>query len=273
MTTRRNFMMRVALQILSLTPFALVARAANRGESSAAGGSRRFRFAGANMESGKSAPSVGWNPRVLMIVEKGSDRSQQELTRLRQPGGDFEKLQAQGWKIGTEPDNHLQVVDRERVPELVEKLGVRDYPTVACIDGGNILRAFKSGCTTPLDVWTFGWLAKGIDERPTPPAFELAKVDTTGHYPLRGNHWSVDGDWSPPRETVVSHLRGPHGARILTSWQIESWAYEELRSVHDDLHESETGSSSPHYGYSTRSKSSSSHRSGQPSAGHKIAGR
>jgi hypothetical protein len=113
-----------------------------------------------------------------------------------------------------------------------------EYPAVVCVENGEILRSFKDGCSTPLDPYTFGWLLKGFDERERPPVAEAVKVETSGHYPLRGNHWSVDGDWSPTHERIVFHLRGPnHNALFPQEWRIESWSTEELRSLHDDLHE------------------------------------
>jgi hypothetical protein len=194
----------------------------------------------------------GRNPRVLFITSKDAPRSEQELARLRRPGGDFEKMKGAGWKIGEEPDSHLQIVDRETIPELIEKLNVREFPTVVCVDGGEIVRSFKSGCTTPLDAWTFGFLAKGVDERPAGSISEVARVETTGHYPLRGNHWSIDEEWNPTKEKVVSHLRGPnHGHQLLKTWEIERWSFEELRSLHDNLHEREMGGVS----YSSRPQS------------------
>ena len=155
-------------------------------------------------------------------------------------------MKSTGWKIGDGPENHIQIVDREAVTDLVSKLNVREFPTVACVSDGEILRSFKDGCTTPLDVWTFGWLIKGQNERPTAPIPEPIRVATTGNYPLRGNHWSVDGAWSPSKEFMVAHLRGAtHGQQINVSWKIESWSYEELRSLHDDLHEHEMGGARP----------------------------
>ena len=186
------------------------------------------------------------NTRVVFITAKGCDECDRVLMRLRRPGGDFEKMQATGWKIGDGPENHIQIVDRAAVPDLVEKLEVREFPTVACIADGEIVRAFQSGCTTPLDSWTLSWLMKGKDERPTPVKPEAITVATTGNYPLRGNHWSLDGIWNPSKETLVSHLRGPvHGSQIAASYQIETWSVEELRSLHDNLHEIEMGGAVP----------------------------
>ncbi len=176
--------------------------------------------------------------RVLFITAKGCDKCDSELKRLRQPDGEFESMRARGWKIGETPDNHIQIVDRADVPEFAELLKDRELPSVICIENGEVLRYFKHGCTTPLDAWTFGWLMKGVNERPKPAVPEKIEVETTGHYPLRGNHWSVDGDFNPSHEKVVHHLRGEfHSPQLMAEWKIDEWSVEELRSLHDDLHE------------------------------------
>lgn len=199
------------------------------------------------------------NPRVLFITAANSERSLTELIRLRSPAGAFSAMTARGWKIGPGADNHVQIIDREAIPDIVQDLNVREFPVVACVSDGEILRSFTSGCTTPLDSWTFGWLLTGKNERPPASVPEPARVVSTGSYRLRGNHWSVDGDWNPPRTTVVSHLRSPsHGYRIASNWKIENWSYEELRSLHDDLHEQEQASSGT---YSSSRSSSPSIRS------------
>jgi hypothetical protein len=188
------------------------------------------------------------NPRVLFIVAKDCPRCEQELARLRRPGGDFAKMRVRGWKIGEGAESHLQIVDQETIPDLVAELKPGQFPTVACLDNGEVVRSFQSGCTTPLDLWTFGWLAKGVDERPAGSVPEAARVESTNHYPLRGNHWSIDEDWNPSRERVVAHLRGPaHGSHIAANWQIETWSLEELRSLHDNLHEQEVAAGGGYY--------------------------
>jgi hypothetical protein len=186
------------------------------------------------------------NPRVLFITSKDSPLSDKELSRLRQPGGEFEKMRAAGWTIGTGTDKLVQIVDRNDVADLVEKMDVHEFPAVACIDHGEVVRYFRSGCTTPLDAWTFGFLAKGVNERPKGAVLEVARVESTGSYPLRGNHWSVEGDWNPTRDKVITHLRGPnHYWQLVAAWKIDDWSVEELRSLHDDLHERyDTGGSS-----------------------------
>ena len=196
----------------------------------------------------------------MFITMHGCEACSRELARLRRPGGDFEAMQSRGWKIGEGPENHVQIVDREAVADLVRQLDIHEYPTIACVSDGEIVRSFKSGCTTPLDAWTFGFLLKGENERPPGSVPEAARVKTTGSYPLRGNHWSVDGDWNPSQERVVSHLRGPnHASQIAASYQIEVWSYEELRSLHDDLHERELANGGGTYStasyYSPRAQS------------------
>lgn len=178
--------------------------------------------------------------RVLFITSADCPKCEQELAKLNRSGGDFEALRKRGWKIGPGPENQIQIVNKIEIADLVRELNVKEFPTVACLSEGQIIRAFKSGCTTPLDAWTFGWLLKGQNERPQAPIPEPVRVAWTGNYRLRGNHWSVDGDWNPTVATLVSHLRSAvHAYGIASNWRIESWSYEELRSLHDDLHERE----------------------------------
>lgn len=223
--------------------------AAAESVSTPTGGSRD-----ATIES-EQPRAVSRSLRVVFITTKECDECDRVLTRLRRPGGDFESMKLVGWKIGEGPENHIQIVDRTTVADLVEKLDVREFPTVACISDGEIVRAFQSGCTTPLDSWTLSWLMKGKDERPTPVKPEAITVATTGNYPLRGNHWSLDGIWNPSKEALVGHLRGPvHGPQLAAgypSYQIETWSVEELRSLHDNLHEIEMGGAVP-AGYATQ---------------------
>src|SRR5262249_42816970 len=194
-------------------------------------------------DTGAPRAATPRNPRVLFIVDGDCPRCRDELARLRKPGGVFEAMQARGWKIGETPDNHVQIVERDVVSDLVEELNVREFPTVACISDGEIIRSFKEGCTTPLDGWTFGFLLTGKSLRPRGAVLEAARVASTGSYPLRGNHWSIEGDWNPSKDRLVGHLRGTnHGHQIAASWTIEVWSYEELRSLHDDLHERELAS-------------------------------
>ena len=189
-------------------------------------------------ESGLERVTKNRATRVLFITTSGCERCQKELDRLQKPGGEFESMRTRGWKIGVEPSNHIQIVDAEQIPELIKQLNVREFPTVACISDGEIVRSFKDGCSTPLDAWTFGWLMKGESERPQAVIPEAIRVQWTGQYPLRGNHWSVDGDWNPSKEKVISHLRGEnHLSQLGPYASVESWSYEEVRSLHDDLHE------------------------------------
>ena len=212
------------------------------------------------------------SPRILFITAKDCEQCALELARLRKAGGEFEAMQSRGWKIGAGPENHLQIVDRDAIPELVVQLKVREYPTVACISNGEIIRSFKDGCSTPLDAWTFGWLIKGEWERPKAVVPEAIRVKSTGSYPLRGNHWSVEGDFNPSREKIMSHLRGPHGSQIAADYAIDGWSYEELRSLHDDIHEREGGGAAAAGYYSGYYEAPQPRGANQFSAGRKMSG-
>lgn len=232
---------------------------------------------GSALSQPKSVSSAARNPRVLFITMQGCGACERELARLRRPGGDFDAMRARGWKIGDSAENHVQIVDEAAIPELVQKLSIHEFPTIACVANGEIVRSFKHGCTTPLDAWTFGFLLNGENERPKTSIPEQARVESTGSYPLRGNHWSIDGDWAPTKPTLISHLRGPnHASQLSAGWAIDSWSYEELRSLHDDLHEKElaagggsSGVVSAGYYYSQPAPNQSS----QFSANRKITGR
>ena len=182
-------------------------------------------------------------PRLLLILSNEDERSQREMARLHVSGGVFDQLRAVRWKIGKTPEDHIQIVDRADVPEWIDVLKPREYPAVACLLDGEVIRSFRTGCTTPLDTWTFGWLLKGVNERPTPMIPEIARVEAHGNYRLRGNHWSIEGDPNPSKETLFNHLRGPNHHYPASAYgAIENWSYEELRSLHDDLHESAASS-------------------------------
>lgn len=194
-----------------------------------------------SLKQGQS-PISGRSTRVLFITQKDCPKCEQELAKLKKPGGEFEKMRSIGWKIGDDASSHIQIVDRSAFPDVVEQLGAKEFPTVACVSDGEIVRSFKDGCTTPLDAWTFGWLIKGQNERPQPEIPEAVRVETTGNYRLRGNHWTLEGDANPSKQSVINHLRGPNHAHASASYgAIENWSYEELRSLHDDLHEREGG--------------------------------
>jgi len=180
------------------------------------------------------------DPRVLLITAPDCEECFRVLIKLRSPGGQFEAMRSRGWSIGAGDYNHVQIVDRDTFPELIKKAQIQEYPAVVCVSDGEVIRGFKSGCTTPLDAWTFGWLLSGKNERTAGFVAEPARVESTGSYRLRGNHWSVDGDWNPTRAVVLTHLRSPsHGYQVAAGYKLEAWSYEELRSLHDDLHEQE----------------------------------
>jgi hypothetical protein len=147
-------------------------------------------------------------------------------------------MRVKGWEIGTSPEGHVQLVTVQEIPELIRAHSISQFPAVICVEEGEIVRSFREGCSTPLDGYTFGWLLNGVMERPQPTVPTAISVPTTGSYQLRGNHWNFEGNWSPGHSYMVQHLRGPnHVALFPASWPIENWNDEELRSLHDDLHE------------------------------------
>lgn len=184
--------------------------------------------------------------RILVVITPDCERCQEELAKMNAPGGPMETLRKRGWKIGPDPGNHIQIVDRSKpvaadFAKLVADLPESDSPTVLCVEDGQIERSFQRGCTTPLDQWTFGWLMTGNDDRPEDFDPEPVSVKTTGNYRLRGNHWSVEGNWNPTQEYVARHLRAAHSNSIQAGWKIEDWSVDELKSLHDDIHDREEG--------------------------------
>lgn len=179
--------------------------------------------------------------QILFIVEddcSACDDLQKEL----EP--EFQAMRISNWKIDHGFDAHIRIINKSDATEVLklseEEANEMQLPNVVAIRGGEVVRYFKSGCSTPLDRWTFDWLFTGVDRRPAPPPIEEITVETTGNYPLRGGHWSVEGDWHPSREKVLTHLRGPnHAQQLKPIWKLEVWSREELRSLHDNLHELE----------------------------------
>lgn len=182
--------------------------------------------------------AVERNPRVILIYREQHEPSLQELSRLQAPRGIFAGMRAMGWEIGESPSSHVQLLRERDAGQLIEAAGIKEFPAVFCLEDGEIVRSFRQGCSTPLDGYTFGWLLKGVMERPTPAIDTTITVPTSGSYPLRGNHWNFEGHWNPGHDFMVQHLRGPNHAGLFpASWPIERWSDEELRALHDDLHE------------------------------------
>ena len=191
-------------------------------------------------------PRPGDGKRILVVFEPATERSRVEMAKLNAPGGTFEALKKRGWRIGDDAASHVRLVDRSKpidpsLEPILSQLPIGDGPVVVAIDEGQIARSFKRGCTTPLDQWTFGWLMTGNDDRTIDFVPEPVKVATTGNYRLRGNHWSIEGDWNPTRDSVARHLRASHPSGIPAGAKIEIWSLEELRSLHDDIHDREEG--------------------------------
>lgn len=79
----------------------------------------------------------------------------------RTPNAPCALLRQTGWKVGPEASNHIQVIDADESPELMEKFNVQSLPTLVLIEDGRELRRVE-GST---DAWAIGKLYKGFDER------------------------------------------------------------------------------------------------------------
>ena len=180
---------------------------------------------------------LGLKRRVLIIVRPGCKQCNAKLNELER--NHFPNMRYSGWRIGSSAESHIQIVSANDVADLVATQKVKSFPAVVAVHSGHITRSFTDGCNQPLDFWTFNWLLNGGKPPHGIKVSAPTTVVTTGHYPLRGSHWSIDGDYDPPREVVVEHLFEPQHVDLFPAdWDVHSWSYEELRSLHDDLHES-----------------------------------
>lgn len=179
--------------------------------------------------------------QILFIVDPNCTACDELLKELE---SEFQPMRYSNWKIDRGSDAHIRIIDKAAAVSLLKLSDAEakemQLPKVLAIRKNEVVRYFKAGCSTPLDRWTFDWLFTGVERRPTPPPIQPVTVPTTGNYPLRGGHWSVAGDWHPSREKVLGHLRGPnHQSQLKPEWNLELWSREELRSLHDNLHELE----------------------------------
>ena len=189
----------------------------------------------------ESEPPVSAS-QILFIVDPDCAACDELLKELE---SEFRPMRVSGWKIDRGTGAHIRIINKADAVVLLnlseQEAKDMQLPKVLATRKNDVVRYFKSGCSTPLDRWTFDWLFTGVDRRPAPPPIEAVTVATTGNYPLRGGHWSVEGDWHPSREKVLAHLRGPnHQSQLKPEWNLEIWSREELRSLHDNLHELET---------------------------------
>jgi len=157
-----------------------------------------------------------------------------------------------GWKVGTSEDSEIRIVDIDKSPELWKQYGSEadGLPQLVCVYDGEVIRALRSGCSTPQDEWGIGWLYKGRDERPEPKR-ELVTARTSHAYPLRGSWWSVNGDWRATRGEVINHLltspthtleKNENGdwveSRLMQHRaKIKRMSRAEAQSLHSDHHE------------------------------------
>lgn len=72
----------------------------------------------------------------------------------------FPTLKAAGWTIGSEPSNHVQVIDADENPDLMEEFEVKTLPTWVRVRGGKVLEQ-RSGL---MDGRTAGFWMRGETE-------------------------------------------------------------------------------------------------------------
>lgn len=144
-------------------------------------------------------------------------------------------LQRKGWRVGEQPEDQFQIVDVD-ASDLDERLGIDAVPAYVKVEDGRIVRQFRRGCSEPLDAWALGRLYTGRDQRPEPKRAPVTAA-TTGQYPLRGNWWSVDGQWNAIKAVLIAHLTGgEHRGKFDRDW-LQSLSRAELHSLHSDDHE------------------------------------
>ena len=77
----------------------------------------------------------GQNPRVLFIVSRDCPECDGKWLDCGGQGPTSKRCALRGWKIGPAAENHLQIVDREAIPQLIEQFKPEHFPTVACLIG------------------------------------------------------------------------------------------------------------------------------------------
>lgn len=140
-------------------------------------------------------------------------------------------LRRQGWN-----DSLFAWLDADADAQLIEELGLGhvNLPFLGFVENGEIIRRWQSGCEEPPDAWTLGWLASGKIARPAPAK---PKAVRKSGYPLRGRWWSVDGDFRPTRQQLITHLgTGEHKGQFSLAY-LNGLSLEELHSLHSDHHE------------------------------------
>lgn len=182
--------------------------------------------------------------RVVVIMSETCPPCVVAKPKMYAAFGDLSKVtEPRQWRFGSAMTDDFQVLDAERDKALVDVIanmqgGELELPAFFKIENGAIVREFKVGCTTPLDQWSLGWLYHGVNNRPALTPDETATVPTSGHYPLRGGWWSVNGNWRPSKSYLVSHLAdaSQHRGKFDRVW-LNSLTSAELNSVHSDDHE------------------------------------
>lgn len=206
------------------------------------------KYVGPQAEKPAESNNPRYTRRANRIVLVGSNDCPPCLVLAPKVDKALTALEKQGqWTIGEEPYYMIQHFFADERPELLDQLGKElgippeslSFPFVVKIENGKIVRRWTPGCTTPMDVWTFSWLMDGVEVRPVTVEPEKATVARSGHYPLTGGWWSVEGHWNPSKAFLISHLtrHSNHASRFAKrrAW-LETLSIAELQSVHTDDH-------------------------------------
>lgn len=107
------------------------------------------------------------------------------------------------------------------------RLGVQAYPTIMLVDSANMIRTRWRGYVS----------AETIQQK----AHELAgdaKAQVVRYQRKSTQRWNVNGDWSPTRDEVISHLlkAHPRAAATFTLTQLHELPLGDLIAIHDDAH-------------------------------------
>ena len=153
---------------------------------------------------------------------------------------ELKALKDAGWRVGEAETDAVRVIDIEKNPNLWKQYGSEEdgLPQFVCIYDGEVIRSLRSGCSTPMDAYGISWTFKGVDERPEPKRLPVT-VDNNGEYPIRGNWWSVEGNWNASRREVIKHLLESPNHRELRPYgsMIKRMSRAEAHSLHSDHHE------------------------------------
>lgn len=132
---------------------------------------------------------------------------------------ELDALKEAGWKIGGDPESHIQVIDIDYKPDWQRRFKVTSLPTFVMLSNEKEVRRHV-----------------GVADRNQ--IDKLFKGATCQPYPSRNGWWTVLGEPNPSRARLLEHLIGHpnHSGKFDTAW-LKRQSYESLMSLHSDDHE------------------------------------